>query len=393
MYLYIYYFSLPPSPPPTRIIKKISITPPTQVVQSAVMPLTGTSSRFYNQETSRHSFVHHTFFERVIICQCPTGGILDVDIVVVTTYVNVHRCQEVDGRVQVLMVERPSFLKLRNKQQIHRNGSDQYIKNYYKMCHVMMEYLFNGGFAVVEEQKAKEAISINQYLRKAGRYIKALHIVLTKPSTTMLANALCEEKNDFLVHVHTTRYFNSSHVKKKKTSNQHGYLRTDHVYVVTLMLRPSHLIIDLIGKRKCILLILVDVVGVTTDVVGVTTYLNYSNYGIREWRDVLILVDVVVVTTYVNVHRCQEDDGRVQVLMVERPSSLKLRNKQQVHVCRNYGSDQYIKNYYTMCHPMMECLFNELKQSTMRKSSSRKKVLSLSRRNSSTPVTCALMPH
>ena len=168
-------------PPPTRIIKKISITPPTQVVQSAVMPLTGTSSRFYNQETSRHSFVHHTFFERVIICQCPTGGILDVDI--------------------------------------------------------------------------------------------------------------------------------------------------------------------------------------------------------------------VVVTTYVNVHRCQEDDGRVQVLMVERPSSLKLRNKQQVHVCRNYGSDQYIKNYYTMCHPMMECLFNELKQSTMRKSSSRKKVLSLSRRNSSTPVTCALMPH
>ena len=389
----MYYFSLPPSPPPTRIIKKISITPPTQVVQSAVMPLTGTSSRFYNQGTSRHSFVHHTFFERVIICQCPTGGILDVDIVVVTTYVNVHRCQEDNGRVQVLMVERPSFLKLRNKQQIHRNGSDQYIKNYYKMCHVMMEYLFNGGFAVVEEQKAKEAISINQYLRKAGRYIKALHIVLTKPSTTMLANALCEEKNDFLVHVHTTRYFNSSHVKKKKTSNQHGYLRTDHVYVVTLMLRPSHLIIDLIGKRKCILLILVDVVGVTTDVVGVTTYLNYSNYGIREWRDVLILVDVVVVTTYVNVHRCQEDDGRVQVLMVERPSSLKLRNKQQVHVCRNYGSDQYIKNYYTMCHPMMECLFNELKQSTMRKSSSRKKVLSLSRRNSSTPVTCALMPH
>ena len=117
------------------------------------------------------------------------------------------------------------------------------------------------------------------------------------------------------------------------------------------------------------------------------------NYGIREWRNVLILADVVVVTTYVNVHRCQEVDGRVQVLMVERPSSLKLRNKQQVHVCRNYGSDQYIKNYYTMCHPMMERLFNELKQSTMRKSSSRKKVLFLSRRNSSTPVTCALMPH
>ena len=140
-----YYFSLPPSPPPTRIIKKISITPPTQVVQSAVMPLTGTSSRFYNQETSRHSFVHHTFFERVIICQCPTGGILDVDIVVVTTYVNVHRCQEDNGRVQVLMVERPSFLKLRNKQQVHvcRNyGSDQYIKNYYTMATLWMEYLF-----------------------------------------------------------------------------------------------------------------------------------------------------------------------------------------------------------------------------------------------------------
>ena len=133
-------------PPPTRIIKKISITPPTQVVQSAVMPLTGTSSRFYNQETSRRSFVHHTFFEHVITCQCPTGGILDVDIVVVTTYVNVHRCQEVDGRVQVLMVERPSSLKLRNKQQVHvcRNyGSDQYIKNYYTMCHPMMEWLFN----------------------------------------------------------------------------------------------------------------------------------------------------------------------------------------------------------------------------------------------------------
>ena len=112
-----------------------------QVVQSAVMPLTGTSSRFYNQETSRRSFVHHTFFERVIFCQCPTG--VDMDIVVVTTYVNVPRCQEDDGRVQVLMVVRPSFLKLRNKQQIHRNGSDQYIKNYYTMCHPMMECLFN----------------------------------------------------------------------------------------------------------------------------------------------------------------------------------------------------------------------------------------------------------
>jgi hypothetical protein len=243
-----------------------------------------------------------------------------------------------------LMVERPSSLKLRNKQRIHRNGSDQYIKNYYKMCHVMMEYLS-------------------------------------------------------------------------------------------------------IGKRKCILLILVDVVGVTT-------YLNYTNYGIREWRNVLILVDVVVVTTYVNVHRCQEDDGRVQVLMVERPSSLKLWNKQQIHrTCRRMrfgatllcgtisvhvtlvvlfvftyvnvhrcqeddgrvqvlmverpsslklrnkqrihrnGSDQYIKNYYKMCHVMMEYLFKELKQSVVRKSSSRKKVLSLSRRNSSTPVTCALVPH
>ena len=31
---------------------------------------------------------------------------------------------------------------------------------------------------------------------------------------------------------------------------------------------------------------------------------------------------VLFVFTYVNVHRCQEDDGRVQVLMVERPSSL-----------------------------------------------------------------------
>ena len=82
------------------------------------------------------------------------------------------------------------------------------------------------------------------------------------------------------------------------------------------------------------------------------------NYGIREWRNVLILADVVVVTTYVNVHRCQEVDGRVQVSIVERPSSLKLRNKQQIH--RN-GSDQYIKHYYT--HVMMEYLFNEVKQS------------------------------
>ena len=65
-------------------------------------------------------------------------------VLFVFTYVNVHRCQEDDGRVQVLMVERPSSLKLRNKQRIHRNGSDQYIKNYYKMCHVMMEYLFIG---------------------------------------------------------------------------------------------------------------------------------------------------------------------------------------------------------------------------------------------------------
>ena len=87
-----------------------------------------------------------------------------------------------------------------------------------------MEYLFNGGFAVVEEQKAKEAISINQYLRKAGRYIKALHIVLTKPSTTMLANALCED-NKTLVYIHPTRYFNGS-FKKIKTSNQRGYFQT-----------------------------------------------------------------------------------------------------------------------------------------------------------------------
>ena len=90
------------------------------------------------------------------------------------------------------------------------------------------------------------------------------------------------------------------------------------------------------GKRKGILLIFVDVVGVTT-------YLNYTNYtcyGIREC-ELLIPVDVVVVTTYVNVHRCQEDDGRVQLLMVERPPSLKLGNKQRIHY---NGSDQYIKN-------------------------------------------------
>jgi hypothetical protein len=104
----------------------------------------------------------------------------------------------------------------------------------------------------------------------------------------------------------------------------------------------------------------------------------------------LIPLDVVVVTTYVNMHRCQEDDGRVQVLMVERSSSLKLRNKQRIHY---NGSDQYIKNYYTMCHVVLEYLFNELKQSAMRKSRSRKKVLSLSRRNSTTPVTCDLVPH
>jgi hypothetical protein len=230
----------------------------------------------------------------------------------------VHRCQEDDGRVQVLMVERPSFLKLRNKQQIHRNGSDQYIKNYYKMCHVMMEYLFNGGFAVVEEQKAKEAISINQYLRKAGRYIKALHIVLTKPSTTMLANALCED-NKTLVYIHPNKsYFNGS-FKKIKTSNQRGYFQTKLItylfgvntdvpvvlviaYKLPLSRRRKKQGYLFNGKRKCILLILVDVVGVTTDVVGVTTYLNYS--------------------IYVNVHRCQEVDGRVLVLMVERPSSL-----------------------------------------------------------------------
>ena len=232
------------------------------------------------------------------------------------------------------------------------------------MCHPMMECLFNGGFAVVEEQKAKEAISINQYLRKAGRYIKALHIVLTKPSTTMLANALCED-NKTLVYIHPNKsYFNGS-FKKIKTSNQRGYFQTKLitylfgvntdvpvVLVIAYKLwikqrihrngsdqyiknyyKMCHVMMEYLsnGKRKCILLILVDVVGVTTDVVGVTTYLNYSNYGIREWRNVLILVDVVVVTTYVNVHRCQEDDGRVQVLMVERPSLLELRNKQRIY--------------------------------------------------------------
>jgi hypothetical protein len=55
---------------------------------------------------------------------------------------------------------------------------------------------------------------------------------------------------------------------------------------------------------------------------------------------------VLFVFTYVNVHRCQEDDGRVQVLMVERPSSLKLRNKQRIH--RN-GSDQNILKIITRC--------------------------------------------
>ena len=74
------------------------------------------------------------------------------------------------------------------------------------------------------------------------------------------------------------------------------------------------------------------------------SYLNYTNYtcygSIREC-ELLIPVDVVVVTAYVNVHRCQEDDGRIQVMMVERPSSLKLENKQRIHY---NGSDQYIKN-------------------------------------------------
>ena len=63
------------------------------------------------------------------------------------------------------------------------------------------------------------------------------------------------------------------------------------------------------------------------------------------------------------------------------------------HVNPSWWSDQYIKKYYKMCHVMMVHLFNELKQSAMRKSRSRKKVLSLSRRNSTTPVTCALVPY
>jgi hypothetical protein len=74
---------------------------------------------------------------------------------------------------------------------------------------------------------------------------------------------------------------------------------------------------------------------------------NYTCYGIRKC-ELLIPVDVVVVTTYVNVHRCQEDDGRVQVLMVERSSSLKLRNKQRIHY---NGSDQYQK----LLHDVSRC--------------------------------------
>ena len=70
------------------------------------------------------------------------------------------------------------------------------------------------------------------------------------------------------------------------------------------------------GKWKCILLILVDVVGVTT----------YLNYGIKE-SELLIPVDIVLVTTYVNGHRCQEDDGRVQLLMVERTIVFEIREQ------------------------------------------------------------------
>ena len=36
-----------------------------------------------------------------------------------------------------------------------------------------------------------------------------------------------------------------------------------------------------------------------------------------------------IICMYVNVHRCQEDDGRAQVVMVERPSSFELRNKER----------------------------------------------------------------
>ena len=82
------------------------------------------------------------------------------------------------------------------------------------------------------------------------------------------------------------------------------------------------------GKWKCILLILVDVVGVTT----------YLNYGIKE-SELLIPVDIVLVTTYVNGHRCQEDDGHVHSCWwLREPSSLKLGNKQRIHY---NGSDQY----------------------------------------------------
>ena len=58
------------------------------------------------------------------------------------------------------MVERPSSLKLRNKQRIHRNGSDQYFKN-------LLQYVsrYDGIFvqrikAISNEKKQKSEESV-----------------------------------------------------------------------------------------------------------------------------------------------------------------------------------------------------------------------------------------
>ena len=55
-------------------------------------------------------------------------------------------------------------------------------------------------------------------------------------------------------------------------------------------------------------------------------FLNYTNYGNKEC-ELLIPEDIVLVTTYVNGHRCQEDDGRVQLLMVERTIVFEIREQ------------------------------------------------------------------
>ena len=52
----------------------------------------------------------------------------------------------------------------------------------------------------------------------------------------------------------------------------------------------------------------------------------FKLYGIKE-SELLIPVDIVLVTTYVNGHRCQEDDGRVQLLMVERTIVFEIREQ------------------------------------------------------------------